>query len=70
MTSGKSTAVSATDDTITQMWYPSYDYFTKNGTLTGVYNYDQNAIDFGNLSPADRIRDASRRRQVSSGVCR
>ena len=44
--------ISYTDDPITQMWYPSYDYFTKNGTLTGVYNYDQNAIDFGNMSPA------------------
>lgn len=52
--------ISYTDDSITQMWYPSYDYFTSNGTLTGVYNYDQNAIDFGNLSPADRIRDARR----------
>lgn len=52
--------ISYTDDTITQMWYPSYDYFTSNGTLTGVYNYDQNAIDFGNLSPAERIKDARR----------
>ena len=52
--------ISYTDDPITQMWYPSYDYFTKNGTLTGVYNYDQDAIDFGNMSPADRIRDARR----------
>src|SRR4030095_6184753 len=52
--------ISYTDDPITQMWYPSYDYFTGNGTLTGVYNYDQNAIDFGNMSPAERIRDARR----------
>jgi monoamine oxidase len=52
--------ISYTDDSITQMWYPSYDYFTKNGTLTGVYNYDQDALDFGNMNPADRIRDARR----------
>lgn len=52
--------ISYTDDSITQMWYPSYDYFTKNGTLTGVYNYEENAIDFGNMSPADRIRNARR----------
>ena len=52
--------ISYTDDSITQMWYPSYDYFTQNGTLTGVYNYDQDAINFGNLSPADRIKDARR----------
>lgn len=50
--------ISYTDDPITQMWYPSYDYFTKNGTLTGVYNYDQNAIDFGNMSLAQRIATA------------
>lgn len=52
--------ISYTDDSITQMWYPSYDYFTKNGTLTGVYNYDQDAIDFGNMSLEDRIRNARR----------
>jgi len=43
---------------MTQMWYPSYDYFTKNGTLTGVYNYDDNAIRFGNMNPAERIVEA------------
>ena len=47
--------ISYTDDPITQMWYPSYDYFTKNGTLTGVYNYDNDAIAFGNMNLADRI---------------
>ena len=50
--------ISYTDDPITQMWYPSYDYFTKNGTLTGVYNYDQDAIAFGNMSLDERIRMA------------
>ena len=50
--------ISYTDDPITQMWYPSYDYFTKNGTLTGVYNYDQDAIAFGNMSLEDRIKMA------------
>ena len=50
--------ISYTDDPMTQMWYPSYDYFTKNGTLTGVYNYDQDALNFGNMSPADRIKMA------------
>ena len=40
------------------MWYPSYDYFTKNGTLTGVYNYDEDAIAFGNMSLEERIKTA------------
>ena len=50
--------ISYTDDPITQMWYPSYDYFTRNGTLTGVYNYDNDAIAFGNMSLEDRIKMA------------
>jgi monoamine oxidase len=50
--------ISYTDDPITQVWYPSYDYFTKNGTLTGVYNYDEDAIAFGNMSLEDRIKTA------------
>jgi monoamine oxidase len=50
--------ISYTDDPITQMWYPSYDYFTKNGTLTGVYNYDQDAINFGKMPLEERIRAA------------
>jgi monoamine oxidase len=52
--------ISYTDDPITQMWYPSYDYFTRNGTLTGVYNYDKDAIAFGNMSLEERIRVARR----------
>jgi monoamine oxidase len=50
--------VSYTDDPLTQMWYPSYDYFTKNGTLTGVYNYDEDAIAFGKMSLEERIKTA------------
>ncbi|HEY2963388.1 MAG TPA: FAD-dependent oxidoreductase [Pyrinomonadaceae bacterium] len=50
--------ISYTDDAITQMWYPSYDYFTKNGTLTGVYNYDDDAKKFGEMSLDDRIKTA------------
>ena len=50
--------ISYTDDAITQMWYPSYDYFTKNGTLTGVYNYDNDAIEFGEMTLEDRIKTA------------
>lgn len=50
--------ISYTDDPITQMWYPSYDYFTRNGTLTGVYNYDDDARAFGRMSLEERIRTA------------
>jgi len=50
--------ISYTDDLITQMWYPSNDYFTKNGTLTGVYNYAEEAVVFGNMSHERRIAAA------------
>lgn len=48
--------ISYIDDTITQMWYPSNDYFTKNGTLTGAYNYTKNAVALGKMKLADRLR--------------
>ncbi len=47
--------ISWIDHTITQMWYPSYDYFTKNGTLTGAYNFDDDAVKLGNLSLKERL---------------
>src|SRR6185369_7100152 len=50
--------ISYTDEPITQMWYPSYDYFTNNGTLTGVYNYDDDAREFGEMTLEDRIKTA------------
>ncbi len=41
---------------ITQMWYPSADFFSKKGVLTGAYNYDAVAKSFGELSFEDRLR--------------
>jgi monoamine oxidase len=45
-------------DTITQIWYPSNDYFTQKGTLTGAYNFTDAAIRLGNMTLADRLRTA------------
>jgi monoamine oxidase len=55
--------ISYTTDPITQIWYPSWAYFTRKGILTGAYNYDevcgpQNATDFGKMSPAERLKKA------------
>ena len=48
--------ISRTDQTISQVWYPSYGYFSRNGgVLTAAYASGQQGIDLGNLSPADRI---------------
>jgi monoamine oxidase len=52
--------ISYTDDVITQMWYPSNDYFTRNGTLTGAYNYDDDAARLGRMALAERLVTARR----------
>src|SRR6185436_3263515 len=43
---------------ITQIWYPSYQYFEPKGTLTGAYNYPPQADAFGALSLTQRLHDA------------
>ncbi|WP_235619137.1 flavin monoamine oxidase family protein [Embleya scabrispora] len=40
---------------ITQLWYPSNDYFTDKGTLTGAYNYGEDARSLGDLAPHERL---------------
>jgi monoamine oxidase len=47
--------ISWSTDAITQMWYPSYDWQTEKGTLTGAYNYGDNAKKFGAASPPARL---------------
>jgi monoamine oxidase len=52
--------ISWIDHPMTQMWYPSNDYFSRKGVLTGTYNYDsktkKTAEQFGKLSFEDRLR--------------
>lgn len=50
--------ISFTDNIITQMWYPSDGYFGRRGTITGLYNFGDNAIEFGNLGLMERLRVA------------
>ena len=52
--------ISYIDDTITQMWYPSNDYFTAKGTLTGAYNYEDRAVELGRMALAERLKTARR----------
>lgn len=47
--------ISYTTDPITQIWYPSWGYFKQKGILTGAYNYDQDAINYGNMRPQQRL---------------
>jgi len=48
--------ISRIDHNITQIWYPSYDYFTGKGTMTGAYNYEDRAIALGRMAAADRLK--------------
>ncbi len=43
---------------LTQMWYPSNDYYSQKGVLPGVYCYDDQAVAYGRMTLADRIRAA------------
>ncbi len=53
--------ITRTDQTITQIWYPSYGYFGRNGgVLTAAYASDAAARTIGDLSPADRTALALR----------
>ncbi len=47
--------ISWTDHPITQIWYPSNDYFSETGTLTGAYNFGETAERFGNLGLEERL---------------
>ncbi len=50
--------ISWIDNIITQMWYPSNDYFSKKGTLTGAYNFRDRAKVLGDMSLSERLRVA------------
>jgi len=47
--------ISWIDNIITQVWYPSNDYFAQKGVLTGMYNFGQRAFDFGKMSLHERL---------------
>jgi monoamine oxidase len=50
--------ISYTTDDITQMWYPSYDYFGRKGILTGAYNYDDAADELAAQKIPQRLTTA------------
>jgi monoamine oxidase len=56
--------ISWTDDIINQVWFPSNDYFSARGTLTGAYNFSEPAEELGRMHPLDRLttaRDCAKR---------
>ena len=52
--------ISRTDQTITQIWYPSYGYFSRGGVLTGAYATGKAARTIGDLAPPERAALALR----------
>lgn len=52
--------ISYTSDEMTQMWYPSDNFFAKYGILTGAYNYGECAEAWGKLLPSERLIRARR----------
>ncbi|MFL6126743.1 flavin monoamine oxidase family protein [Actinophytocola sp.] len=56
--------ISWTNDIIHQIWYPSNDFFSQKGTMTGAYNMGDDAIKLGDMSMQNRLntaRDAAAR---------
>ncbi len=48
--------ISWTNHNMTQMWYPSYQYFTEKGTLTGAYNFSDRARELASLPLDERLK--------------
>jgi monoamine oxidase len=46
--------ITHTNNELTQIFYPSYDYLSKKGVLIGYYNFNEKAVKTGALSNADR----------------
>jgi monoamine oxidase len=46
--------ITHTNNDLTQIFYPSYDYLSKKGILIGYYNFNEKALRTGDLSYADR----------------
>jgi monoamine oxidase len=55
--------ITPTDNDLSTIWYPSYGYQGRRGTLVGYYNFGANASSYGALPHAERER-----RAVSQGV--
>jgi monoamine oxidase len=69
--------ISWTTDIIDQIWYPSHDYLSAKGVLTGAYMRGPKAIEFNGKPVAERIRIAREQgeklhpgyaRQVEKGI--
>jgi monoamine oxidase len=50
--------ISWSNDEIVQIWYPSDDYHAELGVLTGAYNFQSIAFNWGEKPPAERLEIA------------
>jgi monoamine oxidase len=47
--------ISQTNQGIDQIWYPSSGFLSNRGILVGYYNFGEQASQFGNLPPGERV---------------
>ncbi|MDN0200483.1 FAD-dependent oxidoreductase [Streptomyces sp. S.PNR 29] len=50
--------ITETDLPLTHVWYPSHGFHSERGIVVGYYHYRDDAVAFGQLPPAERIRRA------------
>ncbi len=50
--------ITETDLDLTHVWYPSYGFHGKRGTIVGYYNTGANARTYGSLTPGQRVERA------------
>jgi monoamine oxidase len=55
--------ITPTDTDLATIWYPSYGYHGRRGTIIGYYNFGADALAYGRLTHAEREA-----RAVSQGV--
>ncbi|MDT0342670.1 flavin monoamine oxidase family protein [Streptomyces litchfieldiae] len=55
--------ITSTDTDLSTVWYPSYGYHGRRGTLIGYYNFGANATAYSDLLHAQRVE-----RAISRGV--
>lgn len=59
--------ISRIEHRMTQMWYPSENFHARLGALTGAYNYEEDAEEWGKWLPEDRIEDARQGAEILHG---
>ncbi|NGN63089.1 NAD(P)-binding protein [Streptomyces sp. A7024] len=60
--------ITPTDNDLATIWYPSYGYHGRRGTLIGYYNFGADAVSYGKLPHRERLERALRRGERIHGA--